>query len=185
MLFAYQVRLIYRRDLFFLRSYQLKMYCGLGIWTCVHFPVNAGAPSDRDLFRLYACCHSFFLWVHLSVTQTDETFVSRSLVSSVSLVPTSFYSHSASSSIAFTKSQDEKFDGYISFSTKDIRSHTFCSVRVCVSILSHLLWEKVSLGMTEQDSGLWIYQNIIWSHLIATFLYQSYMICFFSRSIFF
>lgn len=51
----------YRRLSFFLRSYQLKMYCGLGIWTCVHFPVHAGAPSDLDLFRLYACCRSFLL----------------------------------------------------------------------------------------------------------------------------
>lgn len=53
-------------------SYQLQIASGLWVWARVYSAVTAGTPSDLDLCRPCACCHS--VWVHMCILLCRKVF---------------------------------------------------------------------------------------------------------------
>lgn len=93
------------------------------------------------------------------------------------------YFHFASPFMAFPELQCEIFDVDISFRSGSSKfSHSLPSVWPLYLFLS-TTWES-SFKMTEQGTNLWIYQNVIVSHLLRLFLFVwNHGICFCPRSL--
>lgn len=128
-------------------------------------PLSAGATHSPELCRLCPCYHSLckFICVSLLLCLKDLTPL-------VPSVPSGFYDPSTSSSTRFFEPRGERFYGETPSMTKCSKlSHSPPSVKLWVSVFVPF---TASLMKAKQGTDLWVLQNVISNHFMATFQEQ-------------
>lgn len=158
--------LLEKTNFFFSRSHHLEIPSGLGTVACVYFLSQCWDLIWLRLHGSRACSHSVWDFMCASVLQYLEDLLSS--VCSIYLLLQSLL-------LFFHKvpwaPRVERFDGHIPLRTKRPQvCHWERYPAVGLSFCSHLLQPEASLMLAEQDTVLWVEQNVIRSHFVCIFL---------------